>query len=297
MMSWKWIATLTLGVLYPGGMAVASDRPDPFAQMSEQQKDSLAARIAAGVPRKPRVLVLGAQRGFHHESASDAMAAIALLGQESGAFDTELRTDFDLINDKGGDKMRFGFIPQGLGDFDALVLVNTTGDWGLSEEAKRALIGFVRDKGKAIIGIHGALDANYAWPEYAAMIGGGFGGHPLNSIDKPILNFPLVNEDEKSPITRHWPTYFSHLNELYVPRNFSRQATHVLLRINQLKIDTQPAGQADIPVAWTRNYGAGRIFYSSIGHTRNSWRDPDVRKMYLEAIRWGLRLTSSAQDD
>lgn len=296
-MRWTWIAALAIGLALPKSMALASDGPDLFAHMSEQQKDALAARIGAGVPRKPRVLVLGAQRGFHHESASDAMAAIALLGQESGAFDTELRTDFDLISAKGGDKMRFGFIPQGLGDFDALVLVNTTGEWGLSAEAKRALLDFVHEKGKAIIGIHGALDANYSWPDYAAMMGGEFGGHPLNSIDMPILNFPLVNEDEKSPITRHWPTYFSQLNELYVPRGFSRQNTHVLLRINPQKIDTTPAGLSDIPVAWTRNYGAGRVFYSSIGHTRNSWRDPDVRKMYLEAIRWGLRLTSGDQEN
>lgn len=293
----KWMAGAFMALILPMAVAPASAKQDPLAQLSEPQKEALAARIAAGVPRKPRVLVIGAQRGFHHESASDAMAAIWQMGQDSGAFDVELRTDFDLINAKGGEKMRFGFIPQGLGDFDALVLVNTTGEWGLSEEAKAALLAFVRDKGKAIIGAHGALDANYSWPDYAAMMGGGFGGHPLNTIDTPILNFPLVNEDANSPMTRHWPSYFSHLNELYVPKGFSRQNTHVLLRINQRKIDTKLAGTSDIPIAWTRRYGAGRIFYSSIGHTRNSWRDAEVRKMYLEAIKWGLRLTSDTQDD
>lgn len=296
-MIWRIAIVALLGLVLNPMPLFAAEQGNPLNALSEAQKDALAARVAAGVPRKPRVLVIGAVRGFPHESVSDAMTAFAVLGQESGVYDAELRTDFDLINAKGGDKMRFGFTPQGLGDFDALVLVNTTGEWGLSEEAKRALLGFVRDKGKAIIGVHGALDANYSWPDYAAMLGGGFGGHPLNTLDKPILNFPLVNEDATSPITRHWPTYFSQLNELYVPKGFSRKDTRVLLRINQDKMETGPAGTSDIPIAWTRRYGAGRVFYSSIGHTRNSWRDPDVRKMYLEAIRWGLRLTSHAQDD
>ena len=35
-------------------------------------------------------------------------------------------------------------------------------------------------------------------------------------------------------------------------------------------------------------YGKGRVFYSSLGHTRESWQDPNVQTMYLEAIRWVL---------
>ena len=192
--------------------------------------------------------------------------------------------------------MRFGFTPEGLGDFDALVLVNTTGEWGLSDESKRALLGFVHDSGKGVVGVHGALDANYSWPGYAEMLGAGFGGHPLNTIDKPILTFPLVNEAPDSPITRHWPRYFSAQNELYLPKPFSRNKVRVLLRIDQDRISTTKAGTSDIPVAWTRNYGTGRVFYSSIGHTRRSWTDPELRKMYLEAVRWALGLTRDPGD-
>lgn len=290
-MNWRMAIPAILALVWAPQAAVGAERGDPLAAMSEQQLDALAARIAAGIPRKPRVLILGAERGFHHESISDAMVAIAVLGQESGLFDAELRTDFDLINPRGGKKMRFGFIPEGLGDFDALVLVNTTGEWGLGAEAKQALLGFVHDRGKGIVGVHGALDANYSWPEYADMLGAGFGGHPLNTIDKPVVTFPLVNEAPDSPITRHWPRSFSAQNELYVPKAFSRAKTKVLLRIDQDRIETAPAGTSDIPVAWTRNYGAGRVFYSSIGHTRRSWADPEVRRMYLEAIRWALGMT------
>jgi len=33
------------------------------------------------------------------------------------------------------------------------------------------------------------------------------------------------------------------------------------------------------------------VFYSSLGHTRESRSDPDIRKMYFEAIKWGLGMT------
>lgn len=290
-MKWLALALAALSLLSIAPASLASAQGDPLAALSEEQKDALAARIAAGNPRKPRVLVLGAVAGFHHESVSDAMTAFSVMGQESGLFDAELRTDFALINPRGGKKMRFGFIPEGLGDFDAVVLVNTTGEWGLSEESKQALLAFVHDQGKGLVGVHGALDANYSWPAYAEMLGAQFGGHPLNTIDTPTVTFPLVNETPDSPITRHWPRFFSHQNELYVPRAFSRNKAHVLLRIDQDRIATGPAGTSDIPIAWTRSHGKGRVFYSSIGHTRRSWADPEVRKMYLEGIRWALDLT------
>ena len=33
-----------------------------------------------------------------------------------------------------------------------------------------------------------------------------------------------------------------------------------------------------------------RVFYSTLGHTRESWDDPRVRSMYYEGILWALGL-------
>jgi hypothetical protein len=41
-------------------------------------------------------------------------------------------------------------------------------------------------------------------------------------------------------------------------------------------------------------YGKGRVFYSTLGHTEESWQDPDVRKMYFEAIKWALQMTEGS---
>jgi type 1 glutamine amidotransferase len=40
-------------------------------------------------------------------------------------------------------------------------------------------------------------------------------------------------------------------------------------------------------------YGKGRVFYSTFGHADETWDDPRVQKMYVEAIRWAMRLIGS----
>jgi type 1 glutamine amidotransferase len=49
----------------------------------------------------------------------------------------------------------------------------------------------------------------------------------------------------------------------------------------------------DWAVTWLRNYGKGRVFYSSFGHTEEAWNRPDVQKMYLEAIKWAMSLVQA----
>ena len=80
-------------------------------------------------------------------------------------------------------------------------------------------------------------------------------------------------------------------------RSFSREKVHVLARLDAAKLDfTKPnihRTDKDFPVAWAKMYGKGRVFYASFGHTNESWDNPSVQKMYLEATRWALRLTGA----
>ena len=50
----------------------------------------------------------------------------------------------------------------------------------------------------------------------------------------------------------------------------------------------------DIAIAWSKMYGKGRVFYSSLGHTNEAWEKPDVQKMYLEAVKWAMRRTEGS---
>jgi hypothetical protein len=47
----------------------------------------------------------------------------------------------------------------------------------------------------------------------------------------------------------------------------------------------------DYPLAWAKTYGKGRVFYSSLGHSAETWDNRDVAQMYFEAIKWSLGLT------
>ena len=45
-----------------------------------------------------------------------------------------------------------------------------------------------------------------------------------------------------------------------------------------------------------RTYGKGRTFWSNFGHAAETWDDPDIQKMYLEAIKWAMGLTPGDAD-
>ena len=44
----------------------------------------------------------------------------------------------------------------------------------------------------------------------------------------------------------------------------------------------------DFPVAWTKTYGKGRVFYSTLGHPRELWDTKWMQTMYFEALKWSM---------
>ncbi len=49
----------------------------------------------------------------------------------------------------------------------------------------------------------------------------------------------------------------------------------------------------DFPLAWARMYGRGRVFSCTLGHEESVYDRPDMRKMYVEAVRWVLGMTNA----
>jgi uncharacterized protein len=233
-----------------------------------------------------RVLVVSETKGFEHDSVPDAMATIWRMGQESRLWDATLRTDTELIT-KTDPKARN---MKTLNYFDALVFASTTGELDLSADQKRDMLSFIHDDGKGFVGVHAALDTNYKWPEYGEMIGGWFDQHPWMTFEAPI-----INEDPTFPAVRHFPKAFSKYDEIYQPKDWSRDKVNVLLSLDATKLDLSNPRvhrtDRDFAVAWAKAYGKGRVFYSTLGHTKESWDDPDIQKMYFEAIKWALGLT------
>ena len=240
---------------------------------------------------KKTILILGATRGWQHDSITDAMATIRNMGKDSGLWDSYIRTDYAWLTK--GDTGPNG---KNLTKFDALVFVNTTGEMELTDAQKKDLLSFVHDEGKGFVGVHAALDANYKWPEYGEMIGGYFDEHPWNTFDAPI-----VREDATFPAVKHFPPSVTKNDEIYQAKAWSRDKVNVLLRLDETKLKYENNKRIhrtdrDFAVAWAKMYGKGRVFYSTLGHTNESWSDPDVKTMYLEAIKWALGMTEGSTE-
>ncbi len=232
---------------------------------------------------------MGAAKGFQHDSIPDAMATIWRMGHETGMWQAYIRTDYELLT-----KKPVGANGKNLTQFDAVVFANSTGEMPLDDDQKKDLLSFVHDDGKGFVGVHAALDANYKWPEYAEMIGGWFDQHPWMTFDAPI-----ILEDPNFPAVRHFPHEFVKRDEIYHAKNWSRDKVNVLLRLDEKKLNYENnprihRADRDFAVAWSKMYGKGRVFYSTLGHTNESWNDPDIQKMYFEAIKWALGLTEGS---
>jgi len=235
------------------------------------------------------VLVISQTKGFEHDSISAGMVAIYNMGRESGLWEATLRTDTELLTKKNLERNA-----KTLDYFDAIVFVSTTGELDLDDAQKKDMMSFVKDDGKGFVGIHAALDTNYKWPEYGEMIGGWFDQHPWSTF-----NAPIINEDPNFPAVRHFPAAFNKNDEIYQAKEWSREKVHVLLSLDPTKLDYSNNPRVhrtdhDFAVAWDKMYGKGRVFYSTLGHTEESWSDPDIRKMYFEAIRWVLGMTDGS---
>jgi uncharacterized protein len=237
----------------------------------------------APLPKK-KVLAIGQVKGFQHDSTSHALATIERLGRVSGLWETYIRTDTQLLT-----KEKLTGNAKNLGWFDAVTFY-TTGELDLTDQQKADFISFIKEDGKGFIGVHSAADTFYKWPEYGELIGGYFDRHPWNTFDAPI-----VNEDKESPITKHFPVAFVKKDEIYQFKNYDRAKTRVLMSLDPSKLDMTNQNikrtDKDFAVAWVHEFGKGRVFYSTLGHTHDAWDDPQIQKMWFEAIKWTLRYT------
>jgi type 1 glutamine amidotransferase len=242
--------------------------------------------IHSQAPRRKRVLAWGDTiTAYQHDSISHALATMERLGQESGAFETYIRTDSQLITKQpiteGARNTR------NLDYFDAIFYYGT-GD-NLSAQQKKDLMSFIKEDGKGFVGAHTGDDAFFEWPEFLEMIGGYFDNHPWGVFDAPV-----IVEDGSFPAMKHFPARFTIKDEIYQHKDFSRDKIHVLARLDADKLDfTKPnihRTDRDFPVAWTKMHGKGRVFYATFGHAAEAWDDPNVQKLYLEATKWALRL-------
>jgi hypothetical protein len=225
----------------------------------------------------PNLLYVTHSAGYKHEVLPYSHEVMERLGRETGAFTATVTDDVSSVNWQNLAR-----------DFDVVAFC-TTGELPLSDDAKNALIDFVRREGKAFVGIHNATDTFYKYAPYGEMVGGYFNGHPWHQ------EVNILVEDPDHPSTQHLPDEFRIHDEIYTHKNWSRDKTHVLLTLDLTSVDPGKGAdkialnQGEVPMAWCHPFGAGRVFYTALGHGTPTWSSEMFHQHLVGGIRWALR--------
>jgi hypothetical protein len=242
-----------------------------------------------------KVLVVTVTHGFRHSSIATAEKVLGELAQKSGAFTVDyVRTDEEIAQ-----KMT----AEALKNYDGVIFANTTGgkgqkDGDLPLPDKQAFLDWIKS-GKAFIGIHSATDTFRGYTPldpYVEMLGAEFKTHNAQA------EVDCINEDPKHPACRDLPPTFHVKDEIYLMNGFERSKVHPLLMLDKHPNDKTPG---DYPIAWCKEYGKGRVFYTSLGHREDVWtpdtppgfkreNSKEVAELYqkhiLGGIKWALGL-------
>jgi type 1 glutamine amidotransferase len=160
-----------------------------------------------------------------------------------------------------------------LSGYDLLVLYTTGKERHGADVA--ALIAWV-ESGKALVGIHNAADSFTDDADYVALLGGRFRTHPAQ------LDITTEIVDKRHSITIGLDT-FTVLDELYLFSDYDPARVHLLAQTRSFD-DNGP-----VPIAWTREQGAGRIFYLSLGHNPTTLEDAHWQTFFKQGVAWVLR--------
>jgi type 1 glutamine amidotransferase len=239
---------LMTGLLLGAVLAGCDSPPDPAAE-------------------SPRVLVFSRTTGYRHASIEPGIEAVRAIGREEG-FGVEATEDPTV------------FTRDGLEGYDVVVFLSTSEDV-LDEAQQEAFAGYIRGGG-AFVGVHAASDTEYDWPWYGRLVGAYFAGHPNDpNVREGILHVA----DPGHPSTEALPDPWVRQDEWY---DFGElePGLNVLLEVDErsYKRPQEDPAPEPRPIAWFHEFDGGRSWYTALGHTSESFAEPE----FLEHLRGGL---------
>jgi HEAT repeat protein/type 1 glutamine amidotransferase len=263
------------------------------SQEAIQRIESLAPAKAMAAPAKPRkVMIFCSVTGWRPPAISLVNKTIEILGKKSGAFTVAAVSEDPSI-----------FTPEKLAEFDAIVM-NNCNELHLDEERSRALQDFVKN-GKGVVGLGSSISI-INWPEEAEMMGGVCYRHPFTGVpSNPKSTWALKIDDPSHPLTKMFDPRGIKIGDVMyqIVGPYSRDKMRVLLSLDVN--DPRTAALAvpgsvnrefrayrpdkDFAIAWIRDYGNGRVFFSVLTHTSGSMLfDSAMLQHFLDGIQFAL---------
>ena len=154
----------------------------------------------------------------------------------------------------------------------------------ITSDQLKGLLGAVKS-GVGLAGWHGGMcDSFRAETEYQFMTGGQWVAHPGNIIDYTV-NLSLAKAND--PIVKGLRDFNLKSEQYYMHTDPS----------NEVLATTTFAAHPDyphiagcvMPVIWKRLWGAGRVFYTSLGHVAKDFDVPEVKTIVQRGILWAAR--------
>jgi len=163
--------------------------------------------------------------------------------------------------------------------FDLIVPNWTMGQ--ITGDQENALLNAVKS-GVGVGGFHGGMgDAFRVNTTFQFMVGGQFVAHPDDHRDY-VVN--IVKRDD--PIVAGIKDFKFHSEQYYMhvdPNN------EVLATTTFETVSAPWVNGTIMPAVWKRMYGAGKVFYSSLGHNAKQFDVPEVREITKRGLIWAAR--------
>ena len=153
----------------------------------------------------------------------------------------------------------------------------------ISSEQEKGLLGAVKS-GVGLAGWHGGTgDAFRNNPSYQWMIGGQWVAHPGN-----IINYTVKISDVDHAITRGLSDFAMQSEQYYMhvdPGNTVLATTS----FDGTQEGASWIADTVMPVLWTRMWGTGRVFYSSLGHVSADFEVFEAAETVRRGMMWAAR--------
>ena len=199
----------------------------------------------------------GGWEGHHPERWKDILSS--WLCDWGFAVDTS--HDLDIFRD-----------PSRLSAYGLIVPLWTLGE--LTAEQESGLAESVAG-GVGLGGFHGMCGAFCGSATYKRMTGGQLVAHP-GGVD---MTYRVQIRDHDHPITRGLGNFTMHQTEQYY--------MHVDTTVHVLATTAFEDGAVS-PVAWTYQFGRGRVFYISNGHFPSDYNTAEPAEMLKRFLQWAL---------
>jgi len=172
-----------------------------------------------------------------------------------------------------------------------VVLFFTTGN-PLNEQEVKDLVAWVK-AGGAVAGTHCGSATLYPsgarpWNSgYGELIGAYFDGHPWHQKIKVKV------EDPQHAAGKGFKDGDEITDEIYQfrPQPYSREKLHIILSVDNSSIDVKKGNRKDndYAIAWCREVGQGRTFYTSLGHRKEVWQDKRFQDHLFGGLNWAVK--------